>query len=636
MWDGLFEAAHLWSISQPAVVAQATPGSQAPQACGADSYGEWELDGEERWLDGQWVMQRLHYKRILTDGCNGAEIVERKTEGPFRLFQAVPDQRIAEVNRPVGSEDAATGGPLRSSEPPHGSGPATGSRGQPPSQGTSGRAPTGRGPLAPYLPSLALVVGLLVAWAGKDRYGPLRLPGSRTGSSGGGAADDWTKALTPLAQAADRDGLLSRIGDRISRLGDVLTRGWTRVRSNPVGWILIETVRRGFFVTLGIVHFVGTTVESVAKLGGAAVTWLAKGTWNNIVTLGRFITGDDATREEILTGFVERWFTKDSWTERWEATKFFGAMFAAGIADTWKRFGNGVVRLVSDPEMSNDDLIQLGDDTASVFCDALIVAEGVGAAVRAVRGASWLGRAGELSEFGKLGRMGQFAEAYRIAGVLSDAGYRGITAYRVWRVMKAAEREVEFAKLLSKLPESHYNTVYALIEQGYLQWKGSKLKGVAGTIKPWNLAKALASGQARDVDNLLNQIQGGLGEQVVREFMRAEPGFKDFLLDFGHSSEPGLDALAEFHNRFVAVEVKHWSSTVGLGDLDKYFEVVDGNPRLQRRTAGRDGVTRMAKQMYSSQKSTRCVTPCRLDTGSLSSGWKSLGQTPTRQRRCAT
>ena len=133
---------------------------------------------------------------------------------------------------------------------------------------------------------------------------------------------------------------------------------------------------------------------------------------------------------------------------------------------------------------------------------------------------SWFGRAGHLSEFVKLGRVDQVSETFRIAGALQDVGFRGIAAYRVWRVMKATEKEIELVKLLSQLPPKYHNTICALMEMRLLQWEGSKLKGVAGTIKPWKLGRAIACGQAKDVDNLLNNVQGGLAEQVVRGTIR--------------------------------------------------------------------------------------------------------------------
>ena len=117
-WDWLLEVARQQALlqAQPALVAMANPVTTQQMSCPDYTYSEWVEGRDERWFEGEWVMQRRHYTRSRTDTCDGSSETQHKTEGPFRLWQAVPDRRIEDVNRPQGSTDGLSGSPLRSSE----------------------------------------------------------------------------------------------------------------------------------------------------------------------------------------------------------------------------------------------------------------------------------------------------------------------------------------------------------------------------------------------------------------------------------------------------------------------------------------------------------------------------------------
>lgn len=165
----LWEAARAMATPGTAVTAPATP---EPCKTPGYSYGSWQRTGEDRWYEGTDVMQQVHYERTVTDTCTGEQTTESKTEGPFRLWQAVPDNRVADVNRPSGTDQALTGAPLRSSDAPGGA-PQVGPGQEPvqvaPNAQQSAPKPGGA---TPFLPSLALLVGLVVA-AFKNRWSPV-------------------------------------------------------------------------------------------------------------------------------------------------------------------------------------------------------------------------------------------------------------------------------------------------------------------------------------------------------------------------------------------------------------------------------------------------------------------------------
>jgi hypothetical protein len=169
----------MWEVAR-AMAATETPvtASATPDQCATPdyAYGPWEKTGEDRWYEGTDVMQRVYYKRTVTDNCTGEESTESKAEGPFRLWQAVPDKRVADVNRPAGSDQALSGTPLRSSDLPGGApqvGPSLEPAKSAPVIPASSPVPGGS---TPFLPSLALLVGLVVA-AFKNRWAAVGHPG---------------------------------------------------------------------------------------------------------------------------------------------------------------------------------------------------------------------------------------------------------------------------------------------------------------------------------------------------------------------------------------------------------------------------------------------------------------------------
>jgi len=141
-------------------------------------YTDWVRIGEDRSSEDQWVVQRLQYQRTRTDTCTGATTIEAKSEGPYRLWQAVPDRRVSGVSHPEGETGDLTGSPLRSSELPAGPAPvriepkpqsvpkaSTDTSGQPDKQ-------------VPYLPGALLLIGVAVAALQQKRRRGSDGPGS--------------------------------------------------------------------------------------------------------------------------------------------------------------------------------------------------------------------------------------------------------------------------------------------------------------------------------------------------------------------------------------------------------------------------------------------------------------------------
>lgn len=128
------------------------------------TYSDWKLTDDERYFQGEWVVQYLHHSRTKTDVCRGTSVGESRVEGPYRLWPAVPANRVADVNRPEGPTDGLSGAPLRSSSLPEGGAPGTvGPNPELPTSRTSG-VPANRLPAPlPFFPGFALFAGVLVA-----------------------------------------------------------------------------------------------------------------------------------------------------------------------------------------------------------------------------------------------------------------------------------------------------------------------------------------------------------------------------------------------------------------------------------------------------------------------------------------
>jgi|GEM_PF-4434753 len=170
----------LWSLfllqvalppNPPAVVAMANPTDSStevtPPPCPTPpdyDYSDWELTWDERRSEGQWVTQRLHYSRTKTDECRGTSSRQSKVEGPYRLWPAVPANRVADVNRPEGSTDSLSGSPLRSSSfPDYGAPGSIGPNPDLPTSKTPGVPATEVPAPAPFFPGFILFAGVLVA-----------------------------------------------------------------------------------------------------------------------------------------------------------------------------------------------------------------------------------------------------------------------------------------------------------------------------------------------------------------------------------------------------------------------------------------------------------------------------------------
>ncbi|HYF79915.1 MAG TPA: hypothetical protein VD973_22620 [Symbiobacteriaceae bacterium] len=90
-----------------------------PQPCPVPpeyTFSRWQQVHEDRQFQGEWVVQYLHFTRTKTDQCRSTSETESMVQGPYRLWPAVPANRVADVSRPTGATDGLSGSPLRSSE----------------------------------------------------------------------------------------------------------------------------------------------------------------------------------------------------------------------------------------------------------------------------------------------------------------------------------------------------------------------------------------------------------------------------------------------------------------------------------------------------------------------------------------
>jgi hypothetical protein len=143
------------------------PAVTAPAPCPTPpeyTYSDWQMTREERQFQGEWVVQYLHYSRTMTDECRGTSSTQSKVEGPYRLWEAVPANRVSDVNHPEGPTDSLSGSPLRSSTlPDRGAPGAVGPNPQVITNTTSGVPVNKPSSPAPFFPGFALFAGVLVA-----------------------------------------------------------------------------------------------------------------------------------------------------------------------------------------------------------------------------------------------------------------------------------------------------------------------------------------------------------------------------------------------------------------------------------------------------------------------------------------
>jgi len=172
----------LWSLFlHQAALPPKPPAITAPPPCPTPpqyTYSSWTQTREERQFQGEWVVQYLYYSRTKTDACRGTSSTQSKVEGPFRLYPAVPANRVADVNRPEGTTDGLSGAPLRSSTLPEGGAPGVTGPNPTPTLTKSSFAPTNRLPMPfPFFSGFALLVGVLIAsfflWRRRGKVGPV-------------------------------------------------------------------------------------------------------------------------------------------------------------------------------------------------------------------------------------------------------------------------------------------------------------------------------------------------------------------------------------------------------------------------------------------------------------------------------
>jgi|GEM_PF-6498627 len=163
----------LWWLSQLPVTAQATPPAVTETVECEPSYEHtsWEFVREDRKYEGTWVVAYHRYTRVQTEVCSGDTETQRKTEGPFKLYPATPDERVAAVNAPEWQDTPLTGSPLRSTDFPTGLAPQTGPSGMETGEGNKAPGETPSAP-SPFNPFVLTLIGAVVAAAVGRRWWP--------------------------------------------------------------------------------------------------------------------------------------------------------------------------------------------------------------------------------------------------------------------------------------------------------------------------------------------------------------------------------------------------------------------------------------------------------------------------------
>ncbi|HEY3366948.1 MAG TPA: hypothetical protein VGK74_18000 [Symbiobacteriaceae bacterium] len=209
-------------------------GPAAPVCVAQYTYTPWLAVSEERWFEGTWVLQRLHYTRTRTETCTGQQSTETKVEGPYRLWQAVPDERVSDVSHPDGATDGLSGTPFRTSDMP--AGPAAtpvGPSGVPKVTDPMALPPSPGVPV-PGVPGLLLTVGAAIAlWEARRRKGQF-------GTMPASEENLWLLQSDVLEF---RQALLDLIADRshagsllprINKLAERIEQERVRISSNTV------------------------------------------------------------------------------------------------------------------------------------------------------------------------------------------------------------------------------------------------------------------------------------------------------------------------------------------------------------------------------------------------------------------
>lgn len=350
--------------------------------------------------------------------------------------------------------------------------------------------------LALLLIALVLAVGSLVAQAdtpsqGGDPYfetrlgpvveKPVNATPAQSGAEGGlldWSGVDWEAWLDGLkgnplwGLIAAGIGLGFVFGERLGirqRLWDLFAgnfnRAWDLVRQTTAGWWVTEIIRRTTLPWVGAGLWVVKQVVAIPGMIKDFSQWLGRGSSENFNTVIAFIRADRQGKVQIIETQVEEF------KSGWEIAKALPGMLWDDVAATWRRGWNGLVRMWTDPNVTNDELLQFGADHASMGVDAAGVISVVGAGLRGLEATSAFRR---LTVAGKLG------EAFTLARVTEASGISRITTGSALRVLRSADEGIKVSEVVSRLSGAEQELVAFLLRKGVVKVEGGVLRLAEG------------------------------------------------------------------------------------------------------------------------------------------------------------
>lgn len=368
------------------------------------------------------------------------------------------------------------------------------------------RVPVRRLTIAALLMGLMLMLGTLVAQAsspaqGLDPYfethlGPVPekpLPSPTIPPKAKGDLFDWSGIdWNPWRDAVSKDpffafvaamaGLAFTFSERLGwrqRVWDAVSANfktvWGMFRQSKAGWLITEILRRATLPWVGLAIWVAKQVAAIPGVLKGLVTWIVEGTAENIKTTIAFFKADNHGKLRVVQDRIERAVNSV------EVAKAFVGVFWENTKATWRRGIDGIARMWTDPDISNEELMQWGADHASMAADASLVISGAAAVGRLTKGTSW---------FGELGMAAQAREAAAISKAAQVAGHSRVTSAVVVRVLRAADQDIKFTEFITKLSGSEQEAVAFLLQKGVLRIQGDGLRFAPHLLNPGNLAVA--------------------------------------------------------------------------------------------------------------------------------------------------
>lgn len=391
------------------------------------------------------------------------------------------------------------------------------------------------------------------------------------------------------ASAYAPDGMAAKV---LGSIQDVPWTFWDWVRSFPPTWFVTEIIRRTFFTVVGLGRFLWNTLVGIGSLVWTIQDRSNRAFFSSLRWAWQYTTADPVTKVRMAIALGSS--ARSGAAGFWESVKLFFPALWNSIRHTWSHWWLGLKRIFTDPDMTNEDVMQFGEDTGNVASDVLIVADGIGLVVRAAKGLGILSRTARAAEWAELSKVAAARDMNSAEHLLQSIG---ATRKEFWLLKDEWQKTQSLMKLLENHPDMQ-RAISFLQEHDQLRWVGEKLTGPGGTVTAPKIAEMVEANDVRRLEQAMKNVYGGVGQTEVGLLLPKEPGFERFVVPFDNPSKKGIDALAKFEGgRLEGIEAKYVSGgPLGINDLSKYLKLgKDGVVTFDRDRMARELLAKMEK-----------------------------------------